>query len=315
MRLLTALVLALSIGSTGCIKKMLTEGQIKSTRKGSSAFQTIGDYELARSAASAGLVQFEGMHELAPDNTDALYLLVRGWVGYGYAFPQDDMETAMLAGNDELADYHKQRAKMAYERAIHYGLEALSHNDEGFPVAKKNADTIKTWLAKHFTSQEDGELLFWTGYGWLARTNLLKDDPSVVADLFIGVAMLERAMAIDPAYNNYGAYSALGSYHARNSVAEVDQARQMFETALAKTGRKALLTQVAYAERYACVKGDRALYEKLLNEVLNAGDPDPQQRLTNAVAKRRAKRALSRDKMMDCGFDMSEPKAPAAPKT
>jgi hypothetical protein len=86
----------------------------------------------------------------------------------------------------------------------------------------------------------------------------------------------------------------------------------MFEEALAKTERKNLMVQLNYAAKYACIKGDRGLYEKLLNEVLAAEDPDPEQRLPNAVAKRRAKRYLGRQRMMDCGFDMSAPSAPAA---
>jgi hypothetical protein len=53
------------------------------------------------------------------------------------------------------------------------------------------------------------------------------------------------------------------------------------------------------------MKGDRALYESLLTEVLSATDPDPEQRLVNMLAKRRARRALSRQHMLDCGFNMS----------
>jgi hypothetical protein len=52
------------------------------------------------------------------------------------------------------------------------------------------------------------------------------------------------------------------------------------------------------------------LYEQLLNEVLAAQDPDPNQRLTNMIAKRRAKRFLGKSRMMECGFDMSS-KTPA----
>ena len=64
-------------------------------------------------------------------------------------------------------------------------------------------------------------------------------------------------------------------------MSELDQSKKMFEDALAKTKRKTLVVQLNYATRYACNKGDKALYEKLLNEVLTADDPDPQQRFTN----------------------------------
>jgi hypothetical protein len=305
-KILVASVAALALTSTGCIKSLLTNGQISATREASGVVQTIGDYELARGAAMAGMAQFEGMHKLAPDNEDALILLLQGWAGYGFAFAQDDYEVADEANDDAVADYHKKRARMAYDRAIFYGLELLSHADDGFKNAKRNEATMKSWLAENFDDKDNAEVLFWLGSTWMLRVDLEKDDPAMVADLFIGVAFMEQSQKLDPTFNNFAASAALGSYHARSPMAEPEVGKKMFEDALVKTQRKSLLIQLNYAHSYACIKGDRALYEKLLNEVVNADDPDPNQRLTNAIAKRRAKRYLSKQHEMDCGFDMSK---------
>ncbi len=317
MRARTLHVFALSTSllglvCVGCIKSMLTNGQIEATRQASSSFNTLGDYELARSAAQAGLVQFEGMHELAPDNEDALYLLTSAWVGYGFGFPEDDMEEAQDKGNDELADYHKKRATMAYERAVFYGLELLGHTDKGFEAAKKNDMTFKKWLGDNFTSKDDVPNLFWAGYGWLARAGLNQEDPRLVAEVYVGVDLVERAQQLDPSYEHWNAATVLGAYHSR-PMGEPEQAKQLFDFAMDKSQGKNLLTPVTYAQTYACVKGDRALYEKLLSEVLAAQDPDPKQRLPNTLAKRRARRYLGKQRMMDCGFDMSAPASAKAP--
>lgn len=310
---LTVLTASLALGSTGCIKKMMLNGQISATREGSGAADTIGDYELARSAASAGMLQFEGMHRLAPDNEDALYLLTKGWTGYGYAFPQDDYEAAKLAGDETQADYHKGRAKLAFDRGVSYGVELLGHQAKGFDDAKKNADTMRAWLNKEFTDKEDAEALFWAGSAWLARVNLMKDDdelgPKYIGELFVGVAMLERSRELDPAYMNYGASSTLGAYFA--SMKQLDQSKKLLDEALEKTQHKSLGVQANYA-KLACASGDRATYEKMLNEVLNAEDPDPNQRLQNTIAKRRAKRGLTKAAMEECGFGASSPAAPAS---
>src|SRR5688572_26311183 len=125
MRFVLPLCLALS--SIGCIESMLINGQIEGTRRASVAFDTIDDFELAHRAASGALVQFEGMHHLAPENRDALFLLVKGWTGYAYGFVEDEIEQADDDGARELADYHKQRAVRAYDRALKYGLELLGH--------------------------------------------------------------------------------------------------------------------------------------------------------------------------------------------
>jgi hypothetical protein len=307
-----ALAATLALGSTGCIKKMLLNGQIHSTRIGSGAADTIGDYEIARGAAAGGVLQFEGMHRLAPDNEDALFLLLRGWAGWGYAFAQDDYEVATLAGDEATAEYHKKRAKLAFDRSISYGLELVAKEDEGFPAAKKNADTLKVWLKEHFDDKEDAEPLFWLGSAWLARVNLLKDEPEYVAELWIGVAILERSRELDPELMAWGATSTLAAYHARTSMAELDESKKLLDLALEKTKRQALGILLNYA-RYACVKSDQPLYEKVLNEIVAAEDPNPNLRLQNAIAKRRAKRALTKAAMEDCGFEMAAPAKPAAP--
>ena len=305
-----ALAATLALGSTGCVKKMLLNGQIHSTRIGAGAADTIGDYEIARGAASAGVLQFEGMHRLAPDNDDALFLLLRGWAGWGYAFASDDYEVAMLAGDEATAEYHKKRAKLAFDRSISYGLELIGKQDEGFSNAKKNADTLKAWLKEHFDEKEDAETLFWLGSAWLARVNLLKDEPEYVAELFVGVEILERSRQLHPELMAWGATSTLAAYHARTAMAELDESKKLLDLALEKTQRKSLGILLNYA-KYACVKSDQALYEKVLNEILAAEDPDPNLRLQNAIAKRRAKRALSKPAMEDCGFEV--PSAPAKP--
>ena len=310
-RLLALLLLAMStltsFTSVGCLEKIILNGTIEGTRRASGAFNTLGDFEMAKTAAMAGLVQFEGMLKLAPGNDDALFMLASGYVGYAFAFCEDDMEVALDAGDEALAEYHKKRAKLGYDKAVFYGLELLSHRDAGFAAGRKNELTLKAWLTANFADKDDAAILFWTGYGWMARVNLLKDQPEYVADLFVGVDMIERALELDPALEDYGGYVALAAYHARAQIAELDESKKMFDFAMAKTEGKSLLVHFAYARTYACVKVDRPLYEKLLNQALAADDPDPKQRLNNTIAKRRAKRYLGKMWMEECGFEVSSP--------
>ena len=305
----------LSSGAAGCLKQILTDGQISATRRASVALDTIGDYELARSAAQSGLVQFEGMHQLAPSNEDALFMLAKGWTGYGYAFVEDDLEAAQDAGNDDRVDYERKRARMAYDRAVFYGLELLTAQADGFEQAKKNERALSQWLASHFVSKDDVHALFWTGYAWMERVNVMKGEdtegPAFIAELYVGVAMVERAVAIDPSFEHYSGLVVLAAYHARTALAELDQSKQLFDVAMAKTEGKTLLVPFAFATTYACMKGDGALYQEMMNRVLQPTDPDAYQRLTNAVAKRRAKRWLSKRRTKEqCGIDLASSRLP-----
>ena len=313
--LAVALPAALALGNAGCVKGMMADGQIKATREAAPAVDTIGDYDVARAAAQAGLAQFEGMHRLRPENTDALLMLLKGWAGYGFAFAEDDYEDASLREHEEEAEVHKARAKHAYDRAIGYGLALLGQYDGGFAEAKKREAPLKAWLAKNFRDKDDAEVLYWFGTAWMLRVSLLKDDPAQVATLFVAPTFLERARKLDEGYNSYGAAMSLAAYHARNAAAELDESRAMFEDTLQKTGGHSLMVQLNYATRYACIKRDRALFDRMLGDIEKAADPDPslergeaakpeaRLRLMNTLAKRRARRAKTKAFLEECGFD------------
>ena len=83
---------ALMLSTTGCISKLVLNGQVSATRNASAAIDTLHDYEVARAVAFNGIGQFEGMHYLAPENTDALFMLVKGWTGATFGWTEDEAE-------------------------------------------------------------------------------------------------------------------------------------------------------------------------------------------------------------------------------
>jgi hypothetical protein len=293
-------VAVLVVAASGCIKSAILNGQIKGTRDGSVAIDTLSDYEVARGIAFAGLGQFEGMHELAPDNEDALFLLTKGWTATTFAFIEDDYETAVDADDDARAEYHKARARAAYDRAIQYGIALLEMRAKGFDKAKTNVASIKSYLSQFH--KNDALNLLWVGTAWLAKSNIAKDDPAVVAELHVGEALVEKSVELDETAAYGAGHMALGAYHARTAMAELDQSLKQFQRAIELTRGGALLAKFNLARTYYCMKGDKAAYEKTLREVIDAGDVLPEQRLQNTIAKRRARRYLGKPRMSACGF-------------
>ncbi len=297
------LLAALGTTNSGCIKKALLDGQIKGTRQGSAAVNTLHDYEIARSIAQAGVGQLEGMHKLAPDNTDALFMLTRAWAGVSYGFTEDDYERAYEAGDDVMAEYHIMRARAGYERAIHYGLELLAHHADGFDQARRNQETMRDWLVKNFTDKDQAEDLLWVGYAWVGHVAASKEIPEVVGELYVGVEMIKRSVELDDTLENGMGHTILGAYHARTAMAELDKSKEEFDKALAINGGKFLATKLNLAVRYYCFKGDKDNYVKTLNDILAAGDTLPEARLPNVIAKRRARRYLGNKIWQEeCGF-------------
>jgi tetratricopeptide (TPR) repeat protein len=299
---MVVLLSAVTLTQSACITKTLVMGQVKSSRKAAPAVNEIADYEIARTALQNSLATLEGMNHLVPEEELIYMQLTRSWVTYGFVFAQDDMESAEEGSHS--FDVAKARTLFAYERAVTYGLKRLAMENDGFSAARKNEKTLVAWLGEHFDDKEDAELMFWFGYSWLARVSVMRDKPEAVAELWVGVKFLEHSLKLDPDYNESNAITALAAYHARASMAELDEAKTLFEQSLAKNKRMNLLSQVNYATRYACLKGDRELYDRLLAEVV-AFDISlaPRLALPNTVAKRRAHRALQREALAACGFD------------
>lgn len=294
-------LLALLVLLSGCLDRIILDGTIASTRTAASAFDTLSDLEVAKTGAAASLVNLEGMQTLAPDNEDALFLLLQGWTGYAGAFIEDGWEEAFDRGDDDAEAAQSERAKQAYDRALRFGSLLMEQKHPGFAAAQRNAETMGTYLAQF--KKDDAELLLWMGGAWLSRASVAAERPELVAELFVGVSLAERSVALDDTLAYGLGYAMLGAYHARSPDAELAQAKALFEKSIAQTQRKALSTQVLYAQNYACNAHDAALYRALLDEVRVAPvDLLPAQRLENEVAHRKANRYLRKVRLQRCGF-------------
>lgn len=297
------LAAAVSLGSTGCLRKVLLDGQIDGTLEGSEAVNTLHDFEVARAVARAGLAQLEGLHKIAPYNQHALFMLTRGWSGATYAFTEDEYELALIKGEETMTRYHRTRAQEGYKRAIFFGLELLDKRASGFDKARKNAQAMRAWLRDNFNDPEEAEDLLWIAYAWMSHVNVSKEMPEVVGELYVGVEILRRSLELDDKLEHGMGHTIMGAYHARTAQSELGESKKHFELALKINEGKFLPTKLNYATRYYCQKSDQESYKKLLNEVLAAGDPLPDARLQNLLAKRRARRYLEHDVFAeDCGF-------------
>lgn len=285
---------------SGCLDRIILDGTLQSTRQAAKAFDTLSDLEVAKEGAGSSLVQIEGMQTLAPDNEDALFLLTQSWTGYASAFIEDSWEQAVDRDDEDGEVWHAGRAKAAYDRAVRFGSLLLEQRHPGFAAAQKNSDTMKAYLAGF--DKREAEALLWLGLAWLSRGGVAGDQPEVVADLFVGVALLERSVELDEGLAYATGLAALGAYHARSPDAELPEAKKLFERALALTGRKALTVQLMYAQSWACQSHDPVAYKALLEEVVTAGDVLPEQRLENTVARKKAVRYLGKPRLKRCGF-------------
>jgi hypothetical protein len=317
--LVLVLVFVLGGATAACdFRQFTAESTADLLHAGSPQFNTLADLEVAEAAAPANLVTMEAVWRVAPRNQDVLIELAMGWGSYAYGFMEDGLERARDAGDDGREESFRARAQEAYRRAEQFGfvLMATRQPVAGGPQTQVRAG-IEPWrryLAR-FTRREDVPALYWTAQAWASRVALSLDDAGTLLDLPFAVAAMERARALDPDYYHGGIYAFFGAYYASTPASlggRPDAARREFESALRVARGRYLLFQVLYARNYAVQQQDRALFRQLLEQVVHAGDVMPEERLSNQVAKRRARRYLAQiDELF--GPDAAAPAPAPAP--
>jgi predicted anti-sigma-YlaC factor YlaD len=263
---------------------------------GGTSYATDDDPELVRDAIPFGLKTMEGLLEDNPKHEELLTALASGFTQYGYAFVQTEADVADLDGRLEPARAGRERARRLYLRAREYGLRGLEVRREG-TAAKLRGGLGEARAALGKAKKDDIPLLYWTASAWALAIASSKGDMSLVAELPVPVAMMERAIQLDEGWNEGALHEFFVVYDATRSAAEgggVDRAKAHLERALALSMNKKLGPRVSWAEGVLVQRQDRDEFTRVLEEVLRA-DPGevPRYRLANIIAQRRAKALLA----------------------
>ncbi|MCX7933644.1 MAG: TRAP transporter TatT component family protein, partial [Planctomycetota bacterium] len=136
------------------------------------------------------------------------------------------------------------------------------------------------------------------GVAWGGAISLAKDDPDLVADQSLAIALLDRALALDEAYDAGAIHAALISVEMvrRDASGKAEErAKAHFDRAVELSGGKLASPLVAYAEDVCIPLQDRKQFTELLQRAL-AIDPDakPEWRMVNLILQRRARWLLAK---------------------
>ncbi|MEO0322199.1 MAG: TRAP transporter TatT component family protein [Myxococcota bacterium] len=278
----------------GCdLTKLTANSTSKLFARASPAFEQHWDVDLAGDAVPANIMQMEGLLRIIPENSIIVMNAVRLYDAYAFGWIEDELEEAQGAGDYERAEVLGRRARYMYRRALDLCLHRIRYETEGYDAAYDGGlDAFTAWLESTFDEREHADLLLWTGYSWGSYINASKDDMVAVADLPFAEALVRRSVALDEAHQHGAGVTFLAVVATNALGADLDAAETAWARALEITERKNLLTLVNYARHYLTKRGDREAYIQTLREILEAGDVLPEARLTNMLAKRRARRYL-----------------------
>jgi hypothetical protein len=254
------------------------------------------DLVLAEQALAGTLKLLEAFLETDAANPTLLVQAAQGFASYTYAFVETRLEE--VRGQDpQQVTLHTRRAVRLYRRGLHYGLQRLRQYHPAWSQATALELEALTPLLRRLDATAV-PVLFWTTFCWGNLLNLERTVLDTIAALPRLAALSARLLELDETYF-YGAPHLLQAvqYASRAPLLGGDphRAREHFARAHTLSQERLLLVPLLEAQYYAVQVQDRALFTRLLQQVLEAPDTLlPEQALLNTVAKQRAALLLRR---------------------
>ena len=276
--------------STGCSIKRMAVNQIgNALASGGTTFTSDDDPELVAAAIPFGLKLYESLLAESPKHTELLLAAAQGFTEFSYAFVDSRIDEAKEESLDR-ANALRARARKLYLRAYGYAMRGLETRYPGF--AKALDDDAEAALKR--VRKRDVPLLYWTAASRGLAISLSKTSPEMIAELPLVEMIVRRVAELDEAFDNGAVPEFLITFEAARTDIKTEEAqklmRQHFDRAIELSQGKRAGTYVSFAEN-ACVPAQNAAEFKSLLEKALAVDPDadPDNRLANLVAQRRAR--------------------------
>jgi predicted anti-sigma-YlaC factor YlaD len=258
---------------------------------GTSVFATDDDPELVGDALPFALKSMEAILQATPRHRKLLIATSAGFVQYGHAYI---LQPAQMLESEKLyaARKMRKRAKSLFLRARQYGMQALDIKHPGF------SKTIFTdpAAAVEDMDRNDVAALYWTGVAWGSAIAAAKSDMSLIGDLPVVTAIMEKALKLDPGWHNGALHEFFIVFDAARPKAEGGGPASVeyhFSRAMALNQSRSISPLVLLAESVCIQQQNRQRFESLLKQSL-AFDVDryPEYRLSNIIAQRKAKYLL-----------------------
>ncbi len=242
------------------------------------------DLSIAEASIASNLKLLDAMLKTKPNDEHLLLLASQGYAGFALGFVEDE---------------NKERAKELYLRSKNYAQKILLQQESFRKGFEGTVEELQSALKT--SPKENIPAIFWTALSWGSSAQLDLTNPDAIAAIPKIEMMMKFVAENDSAYYFSGANFFLGALYgsrAKMFGGDPEKSQQYFEKALRINEGKFLLTQIYYAKYYCVQTQNQELFEQLLTTVDNTSlDISPEQKLTNAIAKKKAK--LLREKISE----------------
>jgi len=275
---------------SGCSMKQMavnTVGDVLGS--GGSVYESDNDIQLIGEALPFGLKLTESLLQESPNHPGLLMSASRGFMLYTYGYVHFDAELATDEDIDRARAYRK-RAQNLYLRAHVYALRALELAYPGISALLPKDPGAAMAMIGNDQKERDLPLLYWSAASLGMAISVSKQDMSMLARLPEVDALIDKAMELDPEWNEGSLYEFEISWAAaRPGAMNYERVRGYFERALQLAQGQRASLYLAYAEAVTIPQQQRDKFKALMAQALAVDpDADPDTRLLNLIAQRRA---------------------------
>jgi fructose-specific component phosphotransferase system IIB-like protein len=239
------------------------------------------DPAIVRDGSPAYIMLVDGLIEAYPNDSELLTAGCQAYTVYASSFVEDS---------------DPGKAAILYGKAKEYGFRALSLRRNFQQAARGNLNEFVVFLWEF--NQKDVPALFWTSSAWAKWLSLNLDSLEALADMPVLEATMQRVIELDGGFYYGSPHLQMAVYLAAKppiAGGDLDKAKEHFARAFSLGADKLLSAKVLFARYYAVGRKDRILFEKTLQQVIEApADEVPELTLSNTLAKEKARVLLER---------------------
>ena len=293
----SALTLLLGCLLSGCnLQALLIRGTVDATAEFTEERGTaFADPEIIGPILATATATNEGLIYFVPDYEPLLMGAIFSNVAYGVGWLQAEARQAELDGNYDAVEHLNKRSGILFARAMFYAKRLLRLRDEDFDAAmSQGVDVFSQWVDENFYEKEDAEPLMTASLAYLVAMIESEEGLAAAVDLPYARVMIERSIELDQELSGGQGMMMIGVIECTMPAAVGGRPKvglRLMEKAAKVDDRGNHGILIAMAERCAVALQDRALFTRLLMEVIEAGDVE-KYRLPNKLARHEAERLL-----------------------
>lgn len=234
------------------------------------------DPDVVRDGGPAYLIMADTLVRGSPDDADAHMAAARLYSTYAGAF----------------VDQPDRRRRLS-QRALDYAGRGLCLEHDALCDARDmRFNDFREAVEETIDTAEASRTLYGFASAWAGWIRARSDDYGALTALPSVELAFERVVALSPEIDHGNAHVYLGVLQAQRPRAlggKPESARAHFERAIEISDGRNLMAKTLYAEHYARLVFDRALHDRLIEEVLAAEPEAGALTLANALARERAR--------------------------